>query len=72
MEAEGTGWRSIGAYEGRGGSIGVCSTSGAGRVVFGNDFCDGGIEIDKEVILEVARDPGELCVIVLGVMNNLV
>ena len=72
MEAEGTGRSRIGANESRGGSIGVCRASSAGSIVFGNDFGDGGIEIGEEVVLEVARDPGELRVIVLRVMNNLV
>ena len=72
MEAEGAGGSSIGAYEGRGWGVGVRSSSCAGGIVFGNDFCDCGVEVDKEVVFEVARDSGELCVVVLGVVNNLV
>ena len=72
VEAEGSGRSRIGSNESRGGSVGVCRASSAGSVVFGNDLRDGGIEIGEEVVLEVARDPGELCVVVLRVMNDLV
>ena len=44
------------ANESGGRSVGVrcaCCTCG---VVFGDDFCDCGIEVDKKVVLEVPRD----------------
>ena len=46
-----------------------CSTCG---VIFGDDLCDCGIEVDEEVVLEVTRDSREFCIVVLGVVNNLV
>ena len=50
----------------------MCGSSGACGIVFGNDFGDGGVEVDKEVIFEVAGNSRELCVVVLGVVNDLV
>ena len=63
---------SVATDERRGWSVGVCCTRSTRGVVLGNDFGDGGIEINKEVIFEVAGDARELCVVVLRVVNDLV
>ena len=66
METQRSRGSGIASDECSGWGIGVCSSSGACGVVFGNDFGDRGVEIDKKIVFEVARDSGELCIVVLG------
>ena len=63
---------SVTANECGGWSVGVCCACRTRGVIFGDDFCDCGIEVDEEVVLEVTRDTREFCILVLGVVNNLV
>ena len=51
--------------ESGGRGVGVGCASGAGGVVFGNDFGDCGIEVSEEVVLEIARYARELGVVCL-------
>ena len=72
VEPQRTGGSSVATDECRGWSIGVCGSSSTCGVVFGYNFGDGGVEVDKEVVFEVAGNSRELCVVVLGVVNDLV
>ena len=53
VETHGQGWNR-GLDEGRGRGMGMCGTSGAGGIIFGDNFVNCSRQVHKEVILEVS------------------